>query len=173
LRADGNYVTDSDVKTIVAKGSAIAHCPLSNVFFAGSVFPLRRLLDAGVRVGLGTDIAGGASPSLLENARMSMLLSVQVGSAGVATSRVSILRLPMHRRRLGSIHTCRLNCAERLELASTLQQPFGSQQPRQPRRSIFQCAWAHFAKATALMPWHFLGAVRGPTCGFEWRRMER
>ena len=84
VRADGNYVTDSDVTTIVARGAAIAHCPLSNVFFAGCVFPLRRLLDAGVRIGLGTDIAGGASPSLLENARMAMLLSVQVGVACVA-----------------------------------------------------------------------------------------
>jgi guanine deaminase len=56
-------------------GSSIAHCPLSNVYFSDAVFPLRRMLQRGLSVGLGTDIAGGASPSVLENARHAVIAS--------------------------------------------------------------------------------------------------
>ena len=54
---------------IQERGSGIAHCPLSNLFFANAVFPLRRALDRHMHVGLGTDISGGYSPSLLDGCR--------------------------------------------------------------------------------------------------------
>jgi guanine deaminase len=73
--AHGNFVGDADVAVIRERGAGIAHCPLSNVYFSDAVFPLRRILDAGVHVGLGTDIAGGASPSVLENARHAVINS--------------------------------------------------------------------------------------------------
>ncbi len=73
--AHGNFVDDADAVLIRARGTGIAHCPLSNVYFSDAVFPLRRILDAGVHVGLGTDIAGGASPSVLENARQAVISS--------------------------------------------------------------------------------------------------
>jgi guanine deaminase len=73
--AHGNFVDDADAAVIRERGAGIAHCPLSNVYFSDAVFPLRRILDAGVHVGLGTDIAGGASPSVLENARQAVINS--------------------------------------------------------------------------------------------------
>jgi guanine deaminase len=73
--AHGNFVDDADAAVIRQRGAGIAHCPLSNVYFSDAVFPLRRILDAGVHVGLGTDIAGGASPSVLENARHAVINS--------------------------------------------------------------------------------------------------
>jgi len=63
--AHGNLVSTSDAALIRGRGAGIAHCPLSNSYFANCVLPLRRLLDAGVRVGIGSDVAGGASPGLL------------------------------------------------------------------------------------------------------------
>jgi guanine deaminase len=62
--AHADHVGAADVDRIVARRSGIAHCPLSNAYFANAVLPTRRLLDRGVRIGLGTDVAGGASPSL-------------------------------------------------------------------------------------------------------------
>ena len=73
--AHGNFVSDADAAVIRGRGAGIAHCPLSNVYFSDAVFPLRRMLDAQVHVGLGTDIAGGASASLLENARHAVISS--------------------------------------------------------------------------------------------------
>jgi guanine deaminase len=70
-----NLVSDEDTALIRARGAAVAHCPLSNVFFSDAVFPLRKILQQGVHVGLGTDIAGGASPSILENARQAVMAS--------------------------------------------------------------------------------------------------
>jgi guanine deaminase len=73
--AHGNFVDDHDLDTIRAAGAGIAHCPLSNAYFAGSVFPLRRILAQRVKVGLGTDVAGGANPSLLASAGFAIAAS--------------------------------------------------------------------------------------------------
>jgi guanine deaminase len=73
--AHANFVDDADTARIVDAGAGIAHCPLSNAYLSDAVFPLRRLLQRGAHVGLGTDIAGGASPSLLENARQAVIVS--------------------------------------------------------------------------------------------------
>lgn len=75
ILAHGNFVTDGDISLIRERGAAIAHCPLSNVYFSDAVFPLRKMLRQGVHVGLGSDIAGGASPSILDNARHAVIAS--------------------------------------------------------------------------------------------------
>ena len=75
ILAHGNFIGDADVARIASAGAGIAHCPLSNVYFSDAVMPLRHLLQQGVHVGLGTDIAGGASPSILENARHAVIAS--------------------------------------------------------------------------------------------------
>jgi len=75
ILAHGNFIGDADVATILARGAGLAHCPLSNVYFSDAVLPLRRMLQRGVHVGLGTDISGGASPSILENARHAVIAS--------------------------------------------------------------------------------------------------
>jgi guanine deaminase len=75
ILAHGNFVCDADIALIRSRGSGIAHCPLSNVYFSDAVFPLRKILRQGVHVGLGTDIAGGASPSILDNARHAVIAS--------------------------------------------------------------------------------------------------
>jgi guanine deaminase len=70
-----NHVTDDDARLIAARGAGIAHCPLSNAYFANAVLPVRRLVDRGVGIGLGTDVAGGASPSLLRQAHDAVTVS--------------------------------------------------------------------------------------------------
>jgi len=75
ILAHGNFLSDADLATIAERGAVVAHCPLSNVYFSDAVFPLRRALAQGVHVVLGTDIAGGASPSILENARHAVIAS--------------------------------------------------------------------------------------------------
>ncbi|WP_137151849.1 guanine deaminase [Devosia sp. FKR38] len=67
--AHSNFLTDADMDRLVARGSAVAHCALSNVYFANAVFPLRRALGKHLHVGLGTDISGGPSGSMFEACR--------------------------------------------------------------------------------------------------------
>ncbi|MDL2408560.1 guanine deaminase [Rhizobium calliandrae] len=73
--AHGNFLSAKDMETVRARGAAVAHCPLSNAYFANAVFPLRAALEKGLHVGLGTDISGGPSASMLENARGAILAS--------------------------------------------------------------------------------------------------
>ena len=70
-----NFISPTDMEMIKSAGTGIAHCSISNAYFANSVFPLRRTLDAGVNVGMGTDISAGPSPSILENARFAIAAS--------------------------------------------------------------------------------------------------
>ncbi|OED36414.1 guanine deaminase [Chromatiales bacterium (ex Bugula neritina AB1)] len=67
--AHSNLLTDSDMDTIGKHQSGIAHCPLSNSYFAGCVFPLRTALSKGLHIGLGTDISGGPSASMFDSCK--------------------------------------------------------------------------------------------------------
>jgi len=67
--AHGNFISENDMDLIKEQGAGVAHCPLSNYFFSDAVFPLRRALEKGLRVGLGTDISGGPSASVLDSCR--------------------------------------------------------------------------------------------------------
>jgi len=57
------------------RGAAIACCPLSNFFFADGSLKCRRLMATNVKVGLGTDISGGYSPSMLQSTRDAVIAS--------------------------------------------------------------------------------------------------
>lgn len=63
--AHATHLTDDDRDAIIDAGAGVAHCPLSNDYFSQRVFAARAGLDAGLRIGLGTDVAGGAEPSML------------------------------------------------------------------------------------------------------------
>jgi cytosine/adenosine deaminase-related metal-dependent hydrolase len=64
-----------DVERIARSGSAVAHCPAANAKLGHGIAPVRELLDAGVRVGLGSDsVASNNRMDLLEDARLAALL---------------------------------------------------------------------------------------------------
>ena len=63
------HLSESECRSMAAKGGAAAHCPTSNMFLGSGLFDLRRLRKDSVRVGLGTDVGGGTSLSLLKTMR--------------------------------------------------------------------------------------------------------
>ncbi|KAA3518415.1 guanine deaminase [Agrobacterium vitis] len=75
MLAHANLLTADDMDLIKLRQAAVAHCPLSNGYFAGAVFPLRAALEKGLHVGLGSDISGGPSASLFDNMRAAILVS--------------------------------------------------------------------------------------------------
>lgn len=62
------HMDDEDRLCMAAKGGAAAFCPTSNLFLGSGLFDLRAMRTANVRVGLGTDVGGGTSLSLLRTA---------------------------------------------------------------------------------------------------------
>lgn len=53
----------------------MAHCPLSNAYFSAKPFPLREALDLIVKIGLGTDVAGGYSVDIMNSMRQAVAVS--------------------------------------------------------------------------------------------------
>ena len=92
--AHSNFITDADMQLIHEKGAGIAHCPLSNSYFADSVFPLRQALDKSLRVGLGTDIAGGHSASVFSACQHAVSSSRMLESGVDTTTAVSLRENP-------------------------------------------------------------------------------
>ena len=53
------YPQPEEIALLQARGVTVAHCPASNMNLRSGIAPVRKLLRAGIRVGLGTDVAGG------------------------------------------------------------------------------------------------------------------
>lgn len=69
------FLEDEDVELFARKHTSLAHCALSNVYFAGAVMPVKKFHEQGVNVGCGTDISGGYAPSMYHAIRQAVISS--------------------------------------------------------------------------------------------------
>jgi guanine deaminase len=60
------WLDDTDFRLMADTGSAIAHCPTSNLFLGSGLFDVARADQAGARLALGTDVGAGTSFSILQ-----------------------------------------------------------------------------------------------------------
>jgi len=67
LLAHSIFLTQNDLDIVKHHGSSLAHCPLSNIFFANAALPCRELLDNNIQLGLGSDVAASPYPSLFRS----------------------------------------------------------------------------------------------------------
>ena len=87
------HTSDSELLRLAGAGAAVAHCPSSNAFLGSGLFPLRRHLDAGVRVALGTDIGAGTGLSMLKESLMAYQVQMLEGPKGVRLGPAHLLWL--------------------------------------------------------------------------------
>ena len=59
------YSSNEEIALLHKRGVFVAHCPQSNTNLSSGIAPVRKYLDEGLHIGLGTDIAGGHSLSML------------------------------------------------------------------------------------------------------------
>lgn len=87
------HVSDEELRRLAAAGAAVAHCPSSNAFLGSGLFPLRRHLDFGVPVALGTDVGAGTGLSMLKEGLTAYQGQMLAGSDGARLSPAHLLWL--------------------------------------------------------------------------------
>lgn len=75
ILAHAPFLSAEDITLLSQKGASIAHCPLSNAYFANAVYPLVQFSKQGLKCGLATDISGGYTPSMYQAIRQSVISS--------------------------------------------------------------------------------------------------
>ena len=85
------HLSTSDVATFAKTGVGVAHCPTSNLRLGTGFAPLRELLDAGVRVGLGVDgSASNERSDLSLEVKQALLVARGRGGPAALTAREAL-----------------------------------------------------------------------------------
>ena len=58
------WSTEKEVELMKKNGVFVAHCPASNMNLSSGIAPIRKYLDLDLKIGLGSDVAGGQSESI-------------------------------------------------------------------------------------------------------------
>jgi guanine deaminase len=68
LFAHGIHLSQRELQCLANNQAALSHCPTSNLFLGSGLFKLKATEQAGVKVGMGTDVGAGTSFSMLQTA---------------------------------------------------------------------------------------------------------
>jgi cytosine/adenosine deaminase-related metal-dependent hydrolase len=85
------HLSEEDMARFAKAGVGVAHCPTSNLRLGAGVAPVRELLDAGVRVGLGVDgSASNERSDLSFEVRQALLVARGRGGPEAMTAREAL-----------------------------------------------------------------------------------
>jgi guanine deaminase len=96
------WLDDADRRRMAEAGAAMSFCPTSNLFLGSGLFDLRRAHELGVRVGLGTDVGGGTSFSMLQTLNEAYKV-LQLGGQSLSAA------VAFHLATLGGAHSLYLD----------------------------------------------------------------
>jgi 8-oxoguanine deaminase len=84
--AHGIHFNETEIQRLGAAGTAVSHCPSSNMILASGIAPVKELNEAGVAVGLGVDgSASNDGSNMIQEVRQAFLIQrLRYGSANVS-----------------------------------------------------------------------------------------
>ncbi len=86
------WLSPDEVQMMADTGTGVAHCPSSNMRLGSGIAPIREMIDAGVKVGLGVDgSASNDSSHMIAEGRMAMLLQRVAKGADALTIRETLM----------------------------------------------------------------------------------
>ncbi|KAL1721068.1 hypothetical protein EV715DRAFT_288613 [Schizophyllum commune] len=110
------HLEPAEVELIKERNAGISHCPTSNFNLSSGVAPVGEYLDKGIKVGLGTDVSGGFSPSILNAVQNASIASkvIAMRSPGAASpttfaNRQLSVNTLLYLATLGGAHVCALD----------------------------------------------------------------
>ena len=90
ILAHAVHLSREEMRLVKQRKSKVSHCPASNSALGSGFCPVRELLDEGIEVGLGTDVSGGYSPSILDAVRNACIVSRHIGYVNGGDSRFNL-----------------------------------------------------------------------------------
>ncbi len=88
------HVTDAEIDLIAQAGATVVYCPTSNLYLASGAAPVRKMLDRGIDVAIGTDgSASNTSQDLLECAKVGALLAKHASGDAQALVAADAIRM--------------------------------------------------------------------------------
>ena len=93
---------DAELAVLAAHGASVAHCPTSNCALGSGLFPLRRHVEHGIGIALGSDVGAGAGLFLPKEALQAYFIQQMLGPDGLNLTPVHLLYLADPGRRAGA-----------------------------------------------------------------------
>lgn len=114
------WLNETELDLIAAAGATVIHCPVSNMYLASGIAPVRQMLDRAIPVALGTDgSASHNSQDLLETLKVAALLTKVSSGEAMAMLPMDGLRMVTTNgaRLLGSDYTGQLRAGARADIS--------------------------------------------------------
>jgi guanine deaminase len=84
---------DAELALLAGHGASVAHCPTSNSALGSGLFPLRRHIEHGIGVALGSDVGAGSGLFLPKEALQAYFIQQLLGPAGMSLTPAHLLYL--------------------------------------------------------------------------------
>ena len=87
------HPTDDELELLGSTGAWVSHCPTSNAALGSGLFPLRRHIQHGARVAMGSDVGAGTGLCLLKEGLQAYFVQQLLGSEGLPLTPAHLLYL--------------------------------------------------------------------------------
>jgi len=87
------HASDAELTVVAEHGASVSHCPTSNCALGSGLFPLRRHVEHGVGLALGSDVGAGAGLFLPKEGLQAYFIQQMLGPSGLTLTPVHLLYL--------------------------------------------------------------------------------